>query len=783
MADNQMRRFEFVSKALPPDTFGVVRWRGSEGLSQCYRFEIELVSREANLDLRTVLQSPATFTLLRDEGDIPFHGILAQFHHLHQVDESTFYRAVLVPKLWWLGLTHHNQVFLNKTVPQMLEACLKDGGLGGGDFETRLKRDYPPWEFVCQYRESHLEFVSRWLEREGIYYYFAQAQSGERVVLTDSRIAHGPMSEGAELRYQPPSGLEYSHREEVILKLDCHQRLLPRAVILKDYNDQTPSLDLAGQAPVSPRGRGDVYYYGEHIRNQREGSSLAAVRAEELLCREREFHGESTIPYLRPGYTFQLKNHYRDDCEIACLTVSLEHEGSQAAYLLAGMGFELSAAEREPYYRNRFVAIPAELQFRPERKTEKVRFFGTLNAKIDASGSGQYAELDEQGRYKVILPFDLSGRAGGKASAWVRMMQPYAGGDHGMHFPLHKGTEVLLTFIDGDPDRPVIAGAVPNPVTPSLVRDTNQTMAVLQTSGQNKIAMEDRAGTERILLHVPRQASFIRIGAPNDPPAAIPPTTTAAPTTQPPTTAPPTTAPPTTAPPTTAPPTTGGETTKGEGEKGIHVETEGDLEFKCKNCRETITGNSFTFVIGAEESFYLGNYSHIKFLTADDITIGLSFDFKIAWAWELSVEGEGKFAPQKREFVLDTTHMHLKKTDLEGEITHLVGSQKRLAGEVSHLAGQTSVLAGTTSRLAGEVSDMSTSVNQLALTTEAMIATANEVYGENTQIFAEAVETVIAQTDLVTEHTRVIGAATNSVAEKTDLHAENTVLSGLTTLI
>ncbi|MFW5640950.1 MAG: phage baseplate assembly protein V, partial [Thermodesulfobacteriota bacterium] len=141
-------------------------------------------------------------------------------------------------------------------------------------------------------------------------------------------------------------------------------------------------------------------------------------------------------------------------------------------------------------------------------------FFGTINATIDAEGSGEYAELDDQGRYKVRFPFDLSGRDGGKASHWVRMAQPYAGTDHGMHFPLHKGTEVLLTFIEGDPDRPIIAGAVPNPEKPSVIQDETQTKAAITTSGQNKIHFEDQQGIQRILLQSPTKNSWIRIGSP-----------------------------------------------------------------------------------------------------------------------------------------------------------------------------------------------------------------------------------------------------------------------------
>ncbi|MCK5097489.1 MAG: hypothetical protein KAR45_05265, partial [Desulfobacteraceae bacterium] len=163
------------------------------------------------------------------------------------------------------------------------------------------------------------------------------------------------------------------------------------------------------------------------------------------------------------------------------LVSEVTHEGHQTGYLLAGLSKALEQRDEAMFYSNTFTAIYSNEQFRAEHLSEKPKISGTINAKIDAASSGEYAELDEYGRYKVILPFDRSGRFGGKASAWFRMMQPYAGQNQGMHFPLHKGTEVLLTFIDGNPDRPVIAGAMPNPETSSPVTDKNQTKSVIQT--------------------------------------------------------------------------------------------------------------------------------------------------------------------------------------------------------------------------------------------------------------------------------------------------------------
>ncbi len=500
MAYLSEKKFDFVSSALPADTFGVVRFKGTEGFSMCYEFEVDLVSKNAEIDLTEVLKNPVTFTILREDGDIPFHGILTQFEQLHEVDEYVFYRAVLVPKLWWLSLTHHNQVILNKTVPEIIEDVLKDGGLTPLDFEFKLEKEYPKWEYICQYRESHLNFVSRWMEREGMYYYFEQAESGEKVIITDTKIAHTEMSEGKTMYYSPPSGLTEFHREEVIHAFICKQKMLPKTLRLKDYNYRTPSLEISGSAEVSADGRGDVYIYGEHFKTPDEGNQLAKIRTEELLCQEKRFHGESTIPYLRPGYLFDLEDHYRGSFNQKYLTIELEHEGSQTAFLLAGIQKGLSEVEEQPYYRNNFVSISSDVQYRQERKTEKPRFYGMLNAKIDAAGSGKYAELDDQGRYKITLPFDKSGRKDGKASTFLRMAQPYAGTDHGMHFPLHKGTEVLLTFVDGDPDRPIIAAAVPNPEMPSIVNTGNPTGAGFKSASGNQISMQDNEGHERILI-------------------------------------------------------------------------------------------------------------------------------------------------------------------------------------------------------------------------------------------------------------------------------------------
>ncbi len=505
------RRFTFVSQALDDDAFEVVRFRGTEGISRLYEFEITLVSENPEIDLRAVLRNPATLTIIREGGDVRrIHGIPSQFEQLHEDAERIFYKTVLVPRLWHADLYRENQLFLDKKVPDIIEEILRQTNLTANDYELRLTTTYPQWEYICQYGETDFDFISRWMEREGIYYYLQQTEEFEKLIITDNASSHEDVPDTSTIEYHPPSTLR-AREEEVVRELICRQKMLPRKVILRDYNYRRPDLELRGEANVDPQGRGDVYSYGEHFKTPEEGNALAGIRAEEILCRESIFNGESTAPTLCPGFVFALTGHYRDTYNQRFLIMEMEHEGNQSSALF---GEEETASEggTDIVYSNRFTCIPADLQFRPERITPRPRFFGAMNAKVDAS-DGQYAEIDDEGRYKVRLFFDQSDRGTGKASRWVRMAQPYSGENYGMHFPLHGNTEVLLTFVNGDPDRPVIAGSVPNPDTASPVNANTNTLCMIKTGGGNQIHTEDKLGGQLMKLQSPTDKTFVRIGA------------------------------------------------------------------------------------------------------------------------------------------------------------------------------------------------------------------------------------------------------------------------------
>lgn len=754
--------FEFESKALDKHDFVVARFHGEEGLSQLYSFEILLVSEKADIDLEAVLQNPAVFTIKSKYGDLPYHGILASFEQLHKADQWVFYRAVLRPKLWWLTLTHHNQVFLNKKLDQFLDDVLQDGGLSSGlDYQFKLQGSYSTWEYLCQYGESHFNFFSRWVERDGVYYWFEQGPQGEKLIAGDTLIAHTPMPGRETFHYAPPTGLDAAEADEVVKSFSLRRTPMPKSLLVKDYNYEKPSLDLTSRATVAEKGRGEIYLYGEHFKDLSEGARLAQVRAEEWKCREQVFRGMSNVPAIRPGYTFTMDRHYRDDFNQSYLTTSVRHEGSQERYLLAGLGVRGLHETDNLFYRNRFESIPASAQFRPVREAEHPRIHGSISAKVDAAGSGQYAELDSMGRYKILLPFDLSGRSGGKASAYVRMMQPYAGADMGMHAPLHKGTEVLLSFIDGDPDRPVIAGAVSNPETPGPVNDANQTMVRLKSGGGNVIHMEDQEGSQRILLHSPTAGSFIRVGYKNDP---------------------------------DDPPESGEGGDSGDGDEvkddpqgrcmsdnieGIKAKSEGNMTFESEDMCTIVHGDDFVRVDGDEryiidgqtEEFVSGAATEIVGGNEFGAVIGLAEEFKLAGmveikigpTFELETPIKGEVSAGLKYTICEMDEEFIAKKDtFEGFKEHCQGVVNKLIADHNELVATVNTLAGATESLSGEV-------YHLNGTQQLMTGAVTKLAGAENEAVGEALQTIGSCTKMSADDIHVCATKLATVGEATEL--------------
>ena len=670
MAGEPQKRFSLHINALPRDAFFVTRFMGREEFSSLFNFEITAVSERHDVKPDEVLNSSATLILHGRQGDVEYQGRPASFEVIRQAGQYLVYRIELVPRAWLLTMNKAARIYLNQTLPQFTTEALKAGGLAEGqDFELKLSGSYPAREFVCQYNESYYDFVSRWFERDGIYFFFDH-QTG-KMIATDSSQAHVAQDHLSTLSYHPPSGLAGVQEEEAISRLSVKRKPAPKNVTLKEWNYRKPDLELKTQSQVLSSGLGEIHFYGDHFLDKSEGDRLAQVRSEEFLCRAERCQGQSTAPYLRVGYTFSLEGHFRQESNQKHLVIQIAHEGSQEGYLSSELGMTIDTGA-EDYYRNNFTAISAGLQFRPERRTPKPRFYGVMNAHVDAEGSGQYADVDEHGRYSVILPFDLSGRKNGKASHRLRMAQPYTGEDHGLHFPLHKGVEVLLTCIDGDPDRPIISGAAPNPEFPSQITDKNQTQATITSGGQNRIHIEDREGEQRILLHSPTENSFLRLGSPNDPP--------------------------------------GGYYHDEDNPLGITLSSNGSIQVKCGCWNKTIIGNSSSTYLGLDHTTVGGLQSSLIMGFEIGLLLGTGnllqnvhpmrnkmYDTKAAVQ-----KSKKKIAEQETKLWQTRSEIAQRVTGIAQDTTELAEQKAKLAQEITKLARQKLYLSEQKTKVAEE---------------------------------------------------------------------------------
>ncbi|WP_027849233.1 type VI secretion system Vgr family protein [Marinospirillum minutulum] len=490
--------------------FQVVSFKGYEALSKPFNFNFELYSENSDLNVRQLLGKKVNFTLEVLGKSRKIHGRVAYCRILHPIENGYLYQLQMVPRLARLEMIQTNEIYLDETLVETLEKVLEEGEFTSEDYDLSKLGEYRSWDFRCQFGESHLNFLHRITEREGIYYRFHQLEDKEKVVFYDASSQHLTDSV-ATLYYLPETGRVPTAETSFLTQWISHGEPLPKTIALKDYNSNTPSSQIEGQATIDEQGFGSIYRYCDNLINSDEAEKIAEVRAEELKMKSEVFHGESRDITLETGLIFSVEGHFRINDNGEFYPFILEHQGFNSAF----QRFNDASTSQAPY-KNRIQALRTNLQFRPSVTTEKPRFFGVLNAIIDTNSDDGYANLDTEGRYKVILPFDRERSAGeGKASCWIPMMQPSAGKGGGMHFPLLAGTEVLLSFIGGDPDRPIISGALPNAAYPSVVKDANKTSSLLRSASGNRIELEDEEGSSRLKLFSPTNNTYLHLGAPN----------------------------------------------------------------------------------------------------------------------------------------------------------------------------------------------------------------------------------------------------------------------------
>jgi type VI secretion system secreted protein VgrG len=511
-----------ISSSAFADSTHVVAFRAREALGSPYELEIFLtVPIGEELDVAEAAGARATLTVDRSHtlvdlptAEKPMHwsGLLLEVSILAEIGQRSLVRALLVPRLYRAAQTHHSRIFTDESLVDIAKTLLDKNGLRDGDgFDaTGLAGDYPKEEHVAQWGESDLDFLHRWFEREGIHYHFEQDGEAEKLLLVDKN----PSPEPIAARYHPLVGGDAT-AGACVTRFRCDARSLVGVVKVVDRDYANPSLPMNKEGDVSDFPGEYVLSHARLVRTA-DVDRIARVRQESMKVHAKTYRAEATLLGLSPGALFHLEDHPRSGFAKDYLVTEAEHVGwneTPGGELAELIELEIPKGPSS-LYTVRLSAIEKETPFRLSKRTSWPRIDGYETATIDGPAESDYAQIDDMGRYLVRYHADESMGEDAKVSTWIRMMQPHTGAPEGMHFPLRKGTEVLVAFLGGDPDRPVILGAVPNAVTPSVVTKSNHTQNRLFTGGGTTLEIEDKAGGQYVHWYTPVDHTHFHMGAP-----------------------------------------------------------------------------------------------------------------------------------------------------------------------------------------------------------------------------------------------------------------------------
>ena len=459
------------SDAFDTSPLRVFALEGREAISELFRFDVDLAcigDRAATDNLAP--GEPLTLAFWRDGAVVRrVHGVIDSVRQrLDEGDGRQSFRVRVVPRAARLGLVATQSIFLERTVPQIIGSKLEAVGLGGDDVAFHLLASYPTLELVVQFAETDYALVSRRAEHVGISFFFVAEDGIDRLRFVDHAGGFPVLADAPTARI----GV-LTNEVERIDRLEREQVSIPGLYGIEDYNYRRPLVAPTGQASLEG-GAGGIIEYGSHTKTPEDAAALATIRAEEILCRRNVYRGEGTLVVFTAGHRVTVEEH-GDLPAVELLLTAVEH---RATIPLRSEGGASEGAPRASY-RNHFEAVDTQHTFRPRRVTPRPRMpsFVTGVVQVGVGGAaGGAAVLDSDGRYTVQVHFETAiGETRPKASHPMRMMQPFGGTGHGMHFPLRPGTEVVIGFANGDPDRPLIVGAVPNALTLSPVTGADPT--------------------------------------------------------------------------------------------------------------------------------------------------------------------------------------------------------------------------------------------------------------------------------------------------------------------
>src|SRR5216683_3173241 len=517
MPDEPKNTFLFIETPLGPNKLLLRSFTGQEAISRLFSFQLDLVSLDQNIKFDDIVGKSVTIGVNTADGKSTrfWNGVISSFSQLPNEDRLAVYRADLVPWFWFLTRQSDCRIFEDVAVPDIIQDVFhivqQDKYL---DMKV-VNTDFRFWEYCVQYRETTCNLLMRLMEQEGIFFYFTHEKGRHRLVVADGKAKIDACQKDA-IKFAPRTASGSAHSFEAITNWQLRQEVRTGKFTLNDFNFQDSSstlLKVESDAKHGGDSRWEIYDYPGEFDTHDEGVTLTDIYMEAEEVPHLVMSGGSICRSLMPGFSFQLQEHPRSDQNGAYLLTSVFHVASEASF------FSGSASAAADNYSNSFSCIPIAVPFSPPRVTPKPLMQGSQTATV-VGPTGEEIFCDKFARVKVRFHWDrLQNRTRGgneveikdeQRSAFIRVSQAWAGNNWGSIFIPHIGQEVIVDFLEGDPDQPIITGRVYNDknMPPCKLPDHQTRSGIItrstpkgSSSTFNSIIFEDKKGSELLRLH------------------------------------------------------------------------------------------------------------------------------------------------------------------------------------------------------------------------------------------------------------------------------------------
>jgi type VI secretion system secreted protein VgrG len=507
MSTSQAKRTVKIKTPLGTDALLLTRFSARDQVSRLFHYELQLVSETGDLSADKLLGQQVTvqFELPDGKGLRFFNGFVTEFSQAGYDERHHRYQATLRPWFWFLTRTSDCRIYQNKSIPEIFQAVVKQYGFS--DFKLKLSGSYAPRDYCVQYRETDHNFLSRLLEQEGIHYYFTHEDGRHLMILADDASAHTKIAGYETVPYFPPSTPDAQRDRDHLTSWGFSKSVHPGAYATTDYDFVAPKKSLLQTSTIAKahaRAEYEMFDFPAGLAkfNSGESSRVAKIRVQELQSTQMLAQGAGNAAGMATGQCFTLANYPRSDLNIEYFiigsNVSLTSDAHQAGAADPGIEFQIDIE-----------AIDAKTPFRPWRVTPKPVVQGAQTALV-VGKSGEEIYTDEYGRVKVQFHWDRQGKNDENSGCWIRVAQPWAGKQWGaMHIP-RIGQEVIVDFLEGDPDQPIITGRVYNGANmPPYELPANKTQSGVKSRSSkggtgdnfNEIRFEDKKGSELLTIH------------------------------------------------------------------------------------------------------------------------------------------------------------------------------------------------------------------------------------------------------------------------------------------